>query len=58
LAHYVGGRYQLIAQLGGGGMADVHLAKMSGKANFAKLAVVKRLKRARSLSWSTSRVSR
>jgi serine/threonine-protein kinase len=44
LAHYVGGRYQLIAQLGGGGMADVYLAKMSGKADFAKLAVVKRLK--------------
>jgi len=44
LAHYVGGRYQLIAQLGGGGMADVFLAKLSGKADFAKLAVVKRLK--------------
>jgi serine/threonine protein kinase len=44
LAQFVGGRYQLIAQLGGGGMADVYLAKLTGKADFAKLAVVKRLK--------------
>lgn len=44
MAQFVGGRYQLIAQLGGGGMADVYLAKLSGKADFAKLAVVKRLK--------------
>src|SRR5436190_1425028 len=44
VAQFVGGRYQLIAQLGGGGMADVYLAKMIGKSDFAKLAVVKRLK--------------
>lgn len=44
MAQFVGGRYQLIAQLGGGGMADVYLAKMIGKSDFAKLAVVKRLK--------------
>ena len=42
MAKVVGGRYQLIAQLGGGGMADVYLAKMLG--DFSKLAVVKRLK--------------
>ncbi|MBX3190111.1 MAG: serine/threonine protein kinase, partial [Labilithrix sp.] len=38
------GKYQLIAQLGGGGMADVYLAK-SGDGGFQKLAVVKRLKK-------------
>lgn len=46
MAQFVGGRYQLIAQLGGGGMADVYLAKLTGKSGFAKLAVVKRLKTA------------
>jgi eukaryotic-like serine/threonine-protein kinase len=44
LAHFAGGRYELIAQLGGGGMADVFLAKITGKGDFSKLAVVKRLK--------------
>jgi len=36
------GDYQLIAQLGRGGMADVYLARLAGNSGFAKLAVVKR----------------
>ncbi|MBX3229708.1 MAG: serine/threonine protein kinase [Labilithrix sp.] len=44
MPQFVGGKYQLIAQLGGGGMADVFLAKLSGKSEFAKLSVVKKLK--------------
>ena len=43
MAQFVGGRYQLIAQLGGGGMADVYLARLTGN-DLAKLAVIKRLK--------------
>jgi serine/threonine protein kinase len=38
------GRYQLIATLGHGGMADVYLAVSRGPVGFAKLQVVKRLR--------------
>ena len=37
-------RYQPIAELGQGGMADVLLAMMQGAAGFTKLVVVKRLR--------------
>ena len=38
------GKYQLIATLGRGGMADVFLALMSGPVGFRKLVVIKRLR--------------
>ena len=38
------GRYQVIAEIGAGGMADVFLAVARGPAGFNKLAVIKRLK--------------
>ncbi len=38
------GRHRFIAQLGGGGMADVYLAVASGLVGFTKLAVVKVLR--------------
>jgi serine/threonine protein kinase len=38
------GKYRLIATLGRGGMADVHLAMINGPGGFSKLAVVKRLR--------------
>jgi eukaryotic-like serine/threonine-protein kinase len=37
-------RYQVVATLGHGGMADVYLARMMGPAGFSKLAVLKRLR--------------
>src|SRR6516162_2652536 len=37
------GKYQLIAQLGRGGMSEVYLAVARGPAGFNKLAVLKRL---------------
>ena len=40
----VGGKYQLIAHLGGGTVSDVSLAHVEGGAPDAQLAVVKRLK--------------
>jgi eukaryotic-like serine/threonine-protein kinase len=39
---HLAGDYELIAQLGRGGMADVYLAHLAGHSGFAKLAVVKR----------------
>jgi eukaryotic-like serine/threonine-protein kinase len=38
------GKYQFIATLGRGGMADVHLAVSMGPAGFSKLQVIKRLR--------------
>ncbi|WP_437812487.1 serine/threonine protein kinase [Sorangium sp. So ce1078] len=38
------GKYQFIATLGRGGMADVHLAVAVGPAGFSKLQVIKRLR--------------
>src|SRR5687767_14332569 len=35
------GRYELIARIGEGGMAEVHLARMLGPMNFHKVVVVK-----------------
>src|SRR5215213_3256585 len=35
------GRYELIARIGEGGMAEVHLARMRGPRNFQKVVVVK-----------------
>ena len=35
------GKYELLAQIGAGGMAQVHLARMSGPMNFEKVVVVK-----------------
>ncbi len=37
------GKYTLIGKLGHGGMAEVNLAVMSGKGNFRKLVVIKRM---------------
>jgi serine/threonine-protein kinase len=37
------GKYVLIGKLGHGGMAEVNLAVMSGKGNFRKLVVIKRM---------------
>lgn len=37
------GKYQLLDRIGSGGMAEVHLARVSGAAGFEKLVVVKRL---------------
>jgi serine/threonine-protein kinase len=39
------GKYNFIASLGGGGMADVYLAVVEGPARVKKLQVVKRLRR-------------
>jgi serine/threonine-protein kinase len=39
------GRYRLIRQLGAGGMAEVHLARVTGEAGFEKLVAVKLLQR-------------
>jgi eukaryotic-like serine/threonine-protein kinase len=39
------GKYRLLATLGRGGMADVHLAVLEGPAGFSKLLVVKELRR-------------
>ena len=39
------GKYRLLAMLGRGGMADVHLAVLEGPAGFSKLLVVKELRR-------------
>ena len=44
MAQLIGGRYDLIAHLGGGGISDVSLAKTDAKSDVAKLSVVKRLK--------------
>lgn len=38
------GKYRLLAELGRGGMADVHLAVQVGPAGFSKLQVIKRLR--------------
>ena len=38
------GKYQLIAELGHGGMAEVFLALAAGPANFNKLAVIKQIR--------------
>ena len=38
------GKYRLLAELGRGGMADVHLAVSVGPAGFSKLQVIKRLR--------------
>lgn len=38
------GKYRLLAELGRGGMADVHLAVAIGPAGFSKLQVIKRLR--------------
>ncbi|MFO0585952.1 MAG: protein kinase [Polyangiaceae bacterium] len=38
------GKYRLLAELGRGGMADVHLAVAVGPAGFSKLQVIKRLR--------------
>jgi serine/threonine-protein kinase len=38
------GKYQLIAELGHGGMAEVYLAVAAGPANFNKLAVIKQIR--------------
>src|SRR5262245_2361487 len=38
------GKYRLLAELGRGGMADVHLAVAAGPAGFSKLQVIKRLR--------------
>src|SRR6185436_16540535 len=38
------GKYQLIANLGHGGMADVYLAIVHGPVGFNKLTVIKRLR--------------
>ena len=38
------GKYSLLAELGRGGMADVHLAVSVGPAGFSKLQVIKRLR--------------
>jgi serine/threonine-protein kinase len=37
------GRYQLLVQIGQGGMAEVFLARLRGAAGFAKLVVLKRM---------------
>jgi serine/threonine-protein kinase len=39
------GKYRLLAMLGRGGMADVHLAVLEGPGGFSKLLVVKELRR-------------
>lgn len=39
------GRYNPIARIGSGGMADVYLARAAGPAGFSKLAVIKRLRK-------------
>jgi eukaryotic-like serine/threonine-protein kinase len=44
LSPSVDGRYQCIAKLGRGGMAEVFLARMTGPSGFAKLVVIKRLR--------------
>lgn len=43
MAQVVGGRYHLVAHLGGGAVSDVSLAKTDGESEVAKLVVVKRL---------------
>ena len=37
------GKYQLLDRIGSGGMAEIHLARVTGAAGFEKLVVVKRL---------------
>ena len=37
------GRYEIFAELATGGMATVHLGRMSGAAGFAKSVAIKRL---------------
>ena len=44
-AESIVGKYRVIAELGSGGMADVYLAVAEGLGGFAKLQVIKRLKR-------------
>src|SRR5262245_8270772 len=39
-----GSRFEVIAELGRGGMADVYLAVLRGLEDFRKLAVIKRLR--------------
>jgi serine/threonine-protein kinase len=43
-ARLVGGRYAIVARLGEGGMGSVHLARLVGRSDFVKLAVLKCLK--------------
>jgi serine/threonine-protein kinase len=37
------GRYELLAKLASGGMGEIHLARLAGRAGFEKLVVLKRL---------------
>ena len=37
------GRYELLAKLATGGMGEIYLARLQGRAGFEKLVVVKRL---------------
>jgi serine/threonine-protein kinase len=39
------GRYKLYGEIGGGGMATVHLARMAGSAGFGRVVAVKRMHR-------------
>lgn len=50
------GKYQLIASLGHGGMADVFLAVSRGLAGFNKLVVIKRLRAALAEDWEFRRM--
>ena len=51
------GKYDLLALLATGGMAEIWLARISGMAGFEKLVVIKRLLDKLAIDPSTSRCS-